>query len=217
MGLNDTDAARTGGHFLVASPYLTDGLFFRSVVLMVRHEAKGALGMVINQPNEHQLHDVIACDTNSNSVGSAQVFTGGPVAGPLIALHDVAGLGDPCQVPVSDWSSGEFTDASPSQMSEINIPAWMTADEDHLRMLATRHDARVRFLVNYSGWGPGQLDAEIKAGGWLVTPADSETVFGDHESVWETLVRRCGRSILEQLAPETTLPHGDEKFDPGLN
>ena len=82
-----------------------------------------------------------------------------------------------------------------------NPPAWITGDEDHLRILLRRCDARVRYVVDYSGWGKGQLDEEMKVGGWLVCDADPELLFGDHNTVWESAVRRCGHQILSSIAP----------------
>ncbi len=37
-------------------------------------------------------------------------------------------------------------------------------------------------VANYAGWGPGQLDAEIKEGSWLLTPATASLVFGTDDA-----------------------------------
>ena len=46
------------GHFLVASPRLADPNFFRSVVLMVQHDAEGAMGVVLNRPSSNTIADL---------------------------------------------------------------------------------------------------------------------------------------------------------------
>ena len=70
-----------------------------------------------------------------------------------------------------------------------------------MRLLLTRVDARVRFVAQYSGWGPGQLEREMDCGGWLVGQANGDLVFDDPERVWETAVNRCGREVLSTLSP----------------
>ena len=92
-----------------------------------------------------------------------------------------------------------------------NRPAWITGDDDHLRILLRRHDARVRYVAHYSGWGPGQLDHEIEVGGWLAGDADAEILFGDPSEAWESAVKRCGHEILSEMAP------GMRPGDPNLN
>src|SRR5580700_11309784 len=43
-------AASLAGQVLVASPEMGDPRFYHSVILMVRHNASGAFGIVINRP-----------------------------------------------------------------------------------------------------------------------------------------------------------------------
>ena len=48
-------------------------------------------------------------------------------------------------------------------------------------------DASFRVYVGHAGWGPGQLDAELARGDWLVTPADADSLFVDVEQLWRHL------------------------------
>ncbi len=48
----------------------------------------------------------------------------------------------------------------------------------------------------YSGWGPGQLDDEIRLGGWLITDASSDLIFYDADQLWEKVIREINREIL---------------------
>ncbi|MEM1228440.1 MAG: YqgE/AlgH family protein [Planctomycetota bacterium] len=237
--------ASCGGQFLIASPYLTDGFFFRSVVLVVRHETQGALGVVINRPGTDRWREVlttssatkptspVAEEASENEADSAErIFVGGPVEGPLLALHDIAGIGDPCQRNDSAEGSSSAADSSGISATVHDNPAeafgslsihwadavaWLTADEDHLRLLANRADARVKFVINYSGWGPGQLDRELNDGGWLVTPADTESIFDAGDDIWERLVKKCGHRIMSDLTGDQAVRDVDGSFDSGLN
>jgi len=180
------------GQLLIASPYLTDPNFIRSVVLMVSHDQQGAFGLGINRCTGQRLSQLVELSLPKGSVREDdQIFDGGPVDGPLLAVHDLPGIGAP--------------------VGSDDSPIWVTGDEDHLRLLLTRVDARVRFITQYAGWGAGQLDAELDSGGWLVLPADHEMVFGDPGETWETAVKHCGRQILASLSP------GLRFCDPSVN
>lgn len=201
------------GKLLIASPYLTDPHFFRSVVFMVRHDAEGAFGLAVNRPTETRLREVVgSTGLKGEPREDDQVFRGGPVEGPLLALHDLAGVGEPCGN--RDTAGGGVTETTctvhhhPHEpWGSMSIewgtpPAWLTADDDHLRILLHRPDARVRFVAHYSGWGAGQLEDELRCGGWLVGDAEPGVLFGDHEAAWESAVRRCGHDILRSLVPD---------------
>ena len=55
----------------------------------------------------------------------------------------------------------------------------MTATLDILQDMARGAGPRQALLaLGYAGWGPGQLEGEIQANGWLTAPADAELVFG---------------------------------------
>lgn len=222
-------ATNLTGRLLIASPYLTDGNFMRSVVFIIRHDVEGAFGLTINRPTDRRFRDLVEMSPFDGSPRDDDyIYRGGPVEGPLLALHDLAGVGEPCGCfdPSSQWpSSGQaysqnskFTvhdhPAEPwgSMSIELgNPPAWITGDDDHLRILLRRPDARVRYVAHYSGWGPGQLDEELRLGGWLAGDSDPDIIFADPNECWERAVRRCGHEILNEMAP------GARFGDPDLN
>ncbi len=218
------------GRLLIASPYLTDGNFLRSVVFIIRHDVEGAFGLAINRPTHRRFRELVDTDDDDGQPREDDfIYRGGPVDGPLLALHDLAGIGEPCgPLNLSDselLSPGESAGkgvkytlhdhpAEPwgSMSIELgNPPAWITGDDDHLRILLRRHDSRVRYVADYSGWGPGQLDEELRLGGWLVGEPSSDIVFGDADHVWEQAVQQYGREVLTELAP------GVQFGDPSLN
>src|SRR5690348_5880525 len=82
------------GHFLVASRYLRDPNFAQSVVLMVHHDFQGAMGVVINRPSDKTIGEVWQMIGNDPCERDDRIFVGGPVPGPLIALHSLQAFSD---------------------------------------------------------------------------------------------------------------------------
>jgi putative transcriptional regulator len=51
---------------------------------------------------------------------------------------------------------------------------------------------RLITLVGYAGWGPWQLENEIKTGAWLPTDVNAEIVFDAPENLWARAYARVG-------------------------
>ena len=166
------------GMFLLAAPRLADPRFAQTVVLLLEYDETGALGLVINRPTQLSLHDALVTPP-SNSAGRV-VFSGGPVEHQrLIALlRSPAAVGDAQHVFDDVYASGSM---------------------DVLRLMLERdgHGEDVHAYLGYAGWSPGQLDAELARGDWIVTPADAASIFDTpSRDVWRTLMRRnAGRWV----------------------
>ncbi len=178
------------GHFLVASPHLADTNFFRSVVLMIQHDDEGAFGVVMNRPTNHTISELWEEDLQASWKLDAPVHLGGPVPGPLIAVH-------------SDISLGEL---------EITAGVYFSAEKDSLVRIVSQPLGPFRLFHGYSGWAPGQLDGELEAGGWLTEPATSEDVFSGYEDLWNRVARRIGLDILSPTLRPDQIPD-----DPSMN
>jgi putative transcriptional regulator len=82
------------GRLLIASPFLSDPNFFRSVVFIVRHNDEGAFGLVLNRPGTMRLEAVLEEARGQQSKRCDAIYLGGPVEGPLLALHRHPDLGE---------------------------------------------------------------------------------------------------------------------------
>ena len=83
---------------------------------------------------------------------------------------------------------------------------------DAIDVIVRKKDVALRLYSGHAGWGSGQLEGELEAGGWLTTEATKDEIFADHETIWKSVTERIG---LEIMAPDI-----DEKFvptDPSLN
>jgi putative transcriptional regulator len=64
---------------------------------------------------------------------------------------------------------------------------------DVLRDIASDPPGRIRVLLGYAGWGPGQLEGELAEGAWITAPVCEKTVFDIPPSeMWEYVVRSLG-------------------------
>lgn len=179
------------GHLLVASRYLPDPNFQQTVVLMVQHNEMGALGVILNRPTGKTLKEVwervsdLPCDRDQS------ILQGGPVGGPLIALHTQPLLAD----------------------VEVMPGIYFSTDRDNLQKLVADTDENARFYVGYAGWGDGQLESEQETGSWLTAPASKEHVFFDPDTdLWKEASQQIGSSILQSSLKIKSVPD-----DPSLN
>ncbi len=178
------------GKILVASPQLRDPNFAQTVVLLIQHESQGTFGLVLNRPGDKTVDEVWRMLEKDPCNCQEMVFVGGPVPGPLMALHTVESLAD----------------------EQILPGLYVTAQADAFEKLFRQDQAEFRLYSGNSGWGAGQLEGELELGGWLTTSATVEDVFSDHETLWQQVTSRIGLKILApNLRPEQ-IPK-----DPGLN
>ena len=54
--------------------------------------------------------------------------------------------------------------------------------------------SQVRFFIGYSGWSPGQLNAELSAQSWIVysNPLSQELFSNSSDQLWRSLMKSMG-------------------------
>jgi putative transcriptional regulator len=164
------------GTLLVASPELTDPNFARSVVLVLRHETEGTLGVVLNRPTNVEPATVFP--ELAASVGSypGRLFRGGPIS-PTQLLILVRGL-------------AAATVSGPEVLDKV----FLSIDAESLPEMTRLADGTndLRLYAGHVAWVPGQLDAEIQAGGWQLLPGSAEIVFhAEPGELWTELEGRA--------------------------
>ena len=170
----------TVGRLLIAEPMLGDPNFDRTVVLMIEHTPDGALGVVLNRPTDLDV-DMVLEDWAPLAARPSVLYMGGPVEqNGVLALGRRHARTAPVDIP--GWTS---------ILGEVGtVDLHLEPDE-----LASSL-AGVRFFAGYSGWGGGQLEAELAEGAWLVVPASSDDVFApDPDAMWRAVLRRQGGKV----------------------
>ena len=165
---DSTAATDLSNHFLLAMPGMADPNFAGALVLVVEHNDKGALGLVVNKPTTMSLPTLLSrieldvvpgIERGVVAPAAIQVFYGGPVQTDRgFVLHQPSG----------QWNS---TVAIGDHIS-------LTTSKDVLEAVAAgRGPERLLVTLGYAGWGPGQLESEIGQNAWLTMPADPGLVF----------------------------------------
>jgi putative transcriptional regulator len=174
------------GKLLVATPRTGGKVFRRSVVLVLQHDAEGAQGVVLNHPLNAPVSAVLPSWQNYVT-DPPNVFQGGPVAlDSALGLVTVPGDGkDPMGVRLLFGGLG---------LADLDVPPDVV-------MPAV---AGLRIFAGYAGWSPGQLEQEIRDGGWYVVESEARDAFTpEPESLWSTVLRRQrGNLALVASLPE---------------
>jgi putative transcriptional regulator len=174
------------GKLLVSSPSQLDPNFRKTVVLVAHHDDDGAMGLVLSRPSEVAAADAVPL-LEGFPGSDDPVFFGGPVQ------------------PEAFMVLAEFDDVEEAAAPIMEALGFMPADvePDDLSI------RRLRLFAGYSGWGAGQLEAELEEPSWIVVDAETDDAFADDpDQLWRTVLHRKGGpfSLMENMP-----------FDPELN
>ena len=154
------------GSLLVSTPDILDPRFNRSVIYLISHNEKGAMGFIINKPiDDIQLSDIIKKENSSKNIAIKKkntVFFGGPV----------------------EFKSGFLLHSTEYEIKNTSLKIddnfCLTNDTKALSdIFEGNGPVSSLFMLGYAGWSPGQLEKEIMEDSWLVANADPELVFNN--------------------------------------
>lgn len=156
-----SEAEYLEGRILLAMPGMVDPNFERSVTAVYAHDAHGALGVGIGHLRAgitfHGLLEEVGVDPGV--APDCPVHHGGPVEpGRGFVLHS------------ADWSDEDTIVVPPLGALSGSIAV--------LRAIAAGNGPK-RWLMalGYAGWGPGQLDGEMRYHGWFAATGRPEILF----------------------------------------
>lgn len=162
------------GTFLIATPEIEEGIFFRSVILLCEHSASGSFGLVINKSLELELpEEILHIDQMANP--RIAVRAGGPVqTNQMMLLHTMSDL--------------------PQQTLKICEGVFLGGDLPFLQESITdANGPQIYLCFGYAGWGAEQLEREFLDGSWFLFPASEKHIFHiPPEKLWQQLLREMG-------------------------
>jgi putative transcriptional regulator len=162
------------GTFLISTPDIDKGIFFRGVVLICEHNQNGSFGLVVNKTLELELpEEIISIQNMANPrVG---IRAGGPVqTNQMMLLHS--------------------SNTIPGQTLEICDGVYLGGDLQFLQdSLIDENGPEINLCFGYAGWGSGQLEREFLDGNWFLHPASARHVFHTSaDKIWQQLLREMG-------------------------
>ena len=169
------------GQLLIASPDIGDPRFAHTVILMVKHDKDGALGITINRPvGEKSIASLLEGpgEDVSGIEGTLRIFAGGPVQPDLgFVVH-----------------SAEYRREDTIAVDEHVA---MTANRQILRDIGHhRGPVKTLFALGYAGWGPGQLENELARHDWFTAPEEPKLIFDDNPAnLWEDAMAHRTREL----------------------
>ena len=169
------------GKFLVATRQLIDPRFTQTVVLLIRYDKEGALGLIINRPTKAILSDALPDLPNLKRVKDT-LFLGGPVD-------------------VSRMFLLLLSSEPPKESLRVFGHVYLSSSKEVLeqRIPIQNNKEKLRVYAGYAGWGAGQLESEIQHGHWNVWHADTKIIFETPaKDVWPVMIERS--TVLQALS-----------------
>ncbi len=157
-------------------PQMADPNFAQTVVLLCDYTDKGAFGLVVNRQMDEPAWTMIKTDPPVRVDPELRLWLGGPVE------------------PQRTWVLMSEAQGPDDEQREVCPGVLLSASKElTLQVLQAPPTPRARVMIGYAGWGPGQLDKEIAASGWLTLDVDPALIFGvEPEQMWEAAIRRLG-------------------------
>ncbi len=185
------DIQLSKGIFLIAAPSLRDPNFRQTVVLLCEHGPEGALGVVVNRPTAMSISEALPQVPIIEGVGHV-LYAGGPVQTNYVMLL---------------YRGDEFPENAHHVFNGVCLGGDIGVVERILTGVGTKESFRA--YLGYTGWGPGQLESEMKTGSWIKLPADSKLVFEKEPArVWGDILLTLGDAYQH---------YADMPFDPSCN
>ena len=176
------DEPQVPGFFLVASEEMQDPRFKQAVILVTPHHLGEVVGVVVNKPTEIAVTTLFPQSALKDE-HSRQLYFGGPVSGESLLFLI-------------------RSKKHPQGALKIFEDVYLSADSNVLEHVL-RHPkpfAGLRVFSGYAGWKPGQLEAEVKNGYWLLREADTKILFEtEPDRMWRKLLNSPGKGYLVDL------------------
>ena len=160
-------------NFLVATGKMRDPRFANTVIVMLKNDESGSLGLVINKPLGFiplgsLINKVEDQSSKQNELYNVKVpiYWGGPVEENIIlVLH-----------------SKEYRVENTKKYKDISVSSGYKI---LLEIADEKGPKKSLILIGHSGWGSGQLEGEMGGEGWILSEINTDLIFGiDNANKW---------------------------------
>lgn len=177
--MNVPESESLQGLVLAAAPVLSDPNFHQTLVFMVEHDQRGAMGLVMNRPIGKKLGAVVSSPDFPAALAEVPVLMGGPVQNTSLVL--------------ASFRRGR---------TEEQMKCELNPDPLAVAELVDKRGCWVRAFVGYAGWGGGQLEGEMRQRAWSICKPHTAILDERHAgNLWRVFVdedqrwRRLGRFL----------------------
>ncbi|AFY22298.1 YqgE/AlgH family protein [Pseudomonas sp. QLc11A] len=168
--------------FLIAMPHMADPNFAHTLTYIVEHTANGAMGLVVNRPQELNLADILE-----------QLRP--EIEPPALCQHVPIFIGGPVQTDRGFvlHPKGQSFQATVDLEDELSL----STSQDVLFAIADGvGPAKSLIALGYAGWEAGQLEAELAQNAWLNCPFDADILFNTSSELrLEAAARHLGVNL----------------------
>ena len=172
-----SDFTSLRGHLLISMPSMQGDYFSHSVTLLIEHNRDGAFGLVISNPLDTDLSVLLGDNFEGNELApddmrraqDITVLESGPVEQNRLFFL------------ISTQLHGDNIDENVEEIAHtvrVNDKVALSTSLDILQQVDHNNGPEhILAGLGYAGWSGGQLEAEIMADVWLVTPYDHDILF----------------------------------------
>lgn len=189
---------------LISMPYIKDPIFSNSVILILEHNNFGAVGFVVNKPSKLHLGSIfVSADVNMDILKDKPIWTGGPIGvdkGIILHCINDSKLYDEMidnKIYIASTTKTFLALTEYFKTKEISCDDLMSIDDKKLdnvdKNIIDEHNYLypLRFILGYCGWGPMQLEGEIKSGYWLQLPLDLDILYNTpYQTMWNNCLSK---------------------------
>jgi len=170
------------GKLLVASPRMPAGSpFGRAVILILQDSDEGVFGVVLNRPASPEMLLAWQQVADKPTFAAEKLVSGGPVQGPILALHREQKLAE------VEIQGGLFVSVQQEAIEQLS------------QMEFFDDEVSFRIVLGAVSWEPGKLENEIDNGAWFVIDGEPDSAFSDMSTLWQRSVRRYGEDSIRSL------------------
>jgi len=166
------------GKIIITPRDSPDPHFSNSVIVLAHYDQTGALGLMLHYKSDLTIQKALKGISGAEK-RTDPVFVGGPVELPVVlALLR--------------------TKSAPTGVSHVTDDLYLVTSKQSIAAALAdgRPVSELRVFIGYSGWGPGQLEREVRRSGWYIFDYNESIVFDDHpDTLWNRLIGKTERRL----------------------
>jgi putative transcriptional regulator len=166
------------GKIIITPRDSPDPHFSNSVIVLAHYDQRGALGLMLHYKSDLTIQKALKGVSGAEK-RSDPVYVGGPVDLPVVfALLRAK--------------------SAPTGVSRVTDDLYLVTSKPGIAAALTdgRPASDLRVFIGYSGWGPGQLEREVRRSGWYIFNYDESIVFDEHpDTLWNRLIEKTERRL----------------------